>query len=116
MTANAQRNDEPDAMPSRHSLTPDDIAAIAAAVIDRLQAGHVCRFEAPQAAVLHEAAKRLSADDVIAVAWLAHRLQAIGDTAGQWFARCVIAGLVSLGLIGLSGTLYAIKRGWISAP
>ena len=99
-----------------HALTADDIAAIAAAVTKQMEACHVCRFEAAQAAVLHEAAKRLSPDDVIAVAWLAHRLQAIGDGAGRWFGRFVIAGLVTLGLAGLAGMMYAIKRGWISAP
>lgn len=99
-----------------HALTSDDIAAIAGAVIEHLQAGHVCRFEESQAAVLHEAAKRLSPDDVIAVAWLAHRLNSIGDAAGRWFGRCVVAGIVTLGLAGIAGIIYAVKRGWIQAP
>lgn len=75
---------------------------------------HLCRFGEEQAAVLHEAAKRLTPDDVIVVAWLARRLQGAADVAGKWFARLVLAGLVTLLLLGAAGLVYAVRRGWLS--
>ena len=75
---------------------------------------HPCRFGEAQAAVLHEAARRLSADDIITIAWLAGRLQGCADAAGKWFGRLILAGLVSLIVAGALGIAWGIRRGWIS--
>lgn len=105
---------------AEHKLGKDEIDSIADALVERIRRGHVCRFEDAQAAVLHEAAKRLSPDDVIAVAWLAHLLQEtaekVGKRAAVWAARMTLAGGVTLILVGIVGVSYAIKRGWISIP
>lgn len=75
---------------------------------------HPCRFGSVEAAVLHEAAKRLSADDIIAVAWIAHRLQGVGEAAGKWFGKLVVAGLVGLVVAGAAALAWGVRRGWVS--
>jgi hypothetical protein len=75
-----------------------------------------CRFPDEQAETLHEAAKRLSPDDVIAVAWLAKRMREIADSAGHWFARLVFLGLLALLVLGAGAFLWAIHKGWLAAP
>jgi len=77
---------------------------------------HPCRFGNGEAAVLHEAGKRLDPDDIIAVAWLAKRLRGTADSAGRWFGRLVLAGLVGLTVLGAGVLLWGIRQGWLAPP